>query len=37
MKFGIFYEHQIPRPWDTDVESFVGSRVQPERRSRCTG
>jgi alkanesulfonate monooxygenase SsuD/methylene tetrahydromethanopterin reductase-like flavin-dependent oxidoreductase (luciferase family) len=20
MKFGIFYEHQIPRPWDADVE-----------------
>ena len=20
MKFGIFYEHQLPRPWDTDSE-----------------
>src|SRR5579864_8159152 len=20
MKFGIFYEHQLPRPWDTDAE-----------------
>jgi len=20
MKFGIFYEHQIPRPWDADAE-----------------
>ena len=23
MKFGIFYEHQIPRPWDTDVEHRI--------------
>ena len=20
MKFGIFYEHQLPRPWDDDSE-----------------
>ena len=20
MKFGIFYEHQLPRPWDVDSE-----------------
>ena len=20
MKFGIFYEHQLPRPWDADSE-----------------
>src|SRR5205085_4443999 len=20
MKFGIFYEHQLPRPWDADAE-----------------
>ena len=20
MKFGIFYEHQLPRPWDNDAE-----------------
>jgi alkanesulfonate monooxygenase SsuD/methylene tetrahydromethanopterin reductase-like flavin-dependent oxidoreductase (luciferase family) len=23
MKFGIFYEHQIPRPWDTDAEHRI--------------
>jgi alkanesulfonate monooxygenase SsuD/methylene tetrahydromethanopterin reductase-like flavin-dependent oxidoreductase (luciferase family) len=23
MKFGIFYEHQIPRPWDADVEHRI--------------
>ena len=20
MKFGVFYEHQLPRPWDPDAE-----------------
>ena len=20
MKFGVFYEHQVPRPWDPDSE-----------------
>ena len=20
MKFGLFYEHQLPRPWDDDAE-----------------
>jgi len=23
MKFGIFYEHQIPRPWDADSEHRI--------------
>ncbi len=23
MKFGIFYEHQIPRPWDADAEHRI--------------
>ena len=23
MKFGIFYEHQIPRPWDADAEDRI--------------
>ena len=23
MKFGIFYEHQIPRPWDADAEHLI--------------
>ena len=23
MNFGIFYEHQIPRPWDADAEHRI--------------
>ncbi len=31
MKFGIFYEHQVPRPWDADAEY----RVLQEALEQC--
>jgi alkanesulfonate monooxygenase SsuD/methylene tetrahydromethanopterin reductase-like flavin-dependent oxidoreductase (luciferase family) len=27
MKFGVFYEHQVPRPWDEDSERLVFERA----------
>ena len=27
MKFGIFYEHQIPRPWDANAEGNVTEMI----------
>ena len=27
MKFGVFYEHQVPRPWDEDSERVVLERA----------
>ena len=36
MKFGIFYEHQLPRPWDNDAEEKLlnDALVQVELRIR---
>src|ERR687887_1700749 len=31
MKFGVFYEHQVPRPWDPDAEY----RVLQEALEQC--
>ena len=31
MKFGIFYEHQLPRPWDADRN--IASFTRPSIRS----
>ena len=33
MKFGIFYEHQLPRPWGAEHRLFA-SEVMPEFRAR---
>ena len=32
MKFGIFYEHQLPRPWERASEDIV--RLTPEELKR---
>jgi len=35
MRFGIFYEHQIPRTWGDDGEQRL--IAMPSRRSRLAG
>ena len=37
MKFGVFYEHQIPRPWhkDSEYEHFQNALTQIELADKC--
>ena len=37
MKFGVFYEHQIPRPWHakSEYEHFQNALTQIEIADRC--
>ena len=38
MRFGIFYEHQLPRPWDADAEQQLSEgRARPGRARRPLG
>lgn len=34
MKFGIFYEHQLPRPWDEGAEQRIFNEALEEARFR---
>ncbi len=34
MRFGIFYEHQLPRPWDADAEHRLFQRFRELMQGR---
>ena len=37
MKFGIFYEHQTPRPWDAESEHRIPTQGLASRPGCGTG